>query len=182
MSMKETFDTFFEKLDKSSLKALGKHPSVPYLEGLLLDTLDKNGYVVWKPELQKEKISFDHVEKKLGFSIHQQIKEYCNTYWFRDLGANIMTPEGKVKFSLDQILPSFDLEKIMYDGFMHCGAHYLKDHKYFLIGSYCRVEGIDSYLVHANNDTSEATAVHVGDKKSIKLADSIEELLLNSNI
>ena len=73
MSMKEAFDTFFEKLDKSSLKALGKHPSVPYLEGvvskdlLLLDTLDKNGYVVWKPELQKEKISFDHVEKELGF-------------------------------------------------------------------------------------------------------------------
>ena len=56
---------------------------------------------------------------------------------------------------------------------------YLKDHKYFLIGSYCRVGGIDSYLVHVNNDTSEVTAVHAGDKKSIKLADSIEELLLN---
>ena len=66
----------------------------------------------------------------------------------------------------------------MFDGFNHCGAHYLKDHKYFLIGTFCNVCGIDDYLVHVNNDTCEVNAVHVGDKKSIKLADSIEELLL----
>jgi hypothetical protein len=185
--MKEAFDTFFKKLDKSSMEALGKHPSVPYLEGyvtkdlLLLDTLDKNGYAEWKPELQKEPISFDDVEKELGFTIHPQIKEFYSTYFFRDLGANIMTSEGKVRFSLDQVLPSFDLKKIMFDGFNHSGAHYLNDHKYFLIGTYCKVGGIDNYLVHVNNDTCEVTAVHVGDRKSIKLADSIEELLFNMN-
>ena len=29
-----------------------------------------------------------------------------------------------------------------------------------------------------NNETCEVTAVHVGDRRSIKLADSIEELLM----
>ena len=185
MSMKEAFDTFFEEMDRSTIEALGHRPSIPYLEGyvlkdlILLDTLDSYGYAEWRPELQKESVSFDDVEEKLGFAIHPQIKEFCSTYWFRDLEGVIETSEGKVYFNLDQILPSFDLKEIMFDGFNHGGAHYLKDHKYFLIGTFCNVGGIDDYLVHVNNDTCEVTAVHVGDKKSIKLADSIEELLLN---
>ena len=62
--------------------------------------------------------------------------------------------------------------------FNYDGAHYLKDNNYFLMGTYCNVDGIDSYLVHANNETGEVTAVEVGDRCSIKLADSIEELLM----
>lgn len=41
------------------------------------------------------------------------------------------------------------------------------------------IDGNDSYLVQVNNDTGEVTAVDVKDKISIKLADSIEELLKN---
>ena len=62
--------------------------------------------------------------------------------------------------------------------FNYDGAHYLKDNNYFLMGTYCNVDGIDSYLVHSNNETGEVTAVEVGDRCSIKLADSIEELLM----
>jgi len=62
--------------------------------------------------------------------------------------------------------------------FNYDGSHYLKDNNYFLMGTYCNVDGIDSYLVHANNETGEVTAVEVGDRCSIKLADSIEELLM----
>ncbi len=47
-----------------------------------------------------------------------------------------------------------------------------------LMGTYCDVDGIDSYLVRANNETGEVTAVEVGDRCSIKLADSIEELFM----
>jgi hypothetical protein len=39
------------------------------------------------------------------------------------------------------------------------------------------VDKVDSYLVEFNNDTGEVTAVDVGAHISIKLADSIEELL-----
>ena len=41
------------------------------------------------------------------------------------------------------------------------------------------IDSVDSYLVQVNNDTGEVTAVEVMDKKSIKLADSIEDLLYN---
>ncbi|MBP1566917.1 MAG: SecY-interacting protein Syd [Oscillospiraceae bacterium] len=47
-----------------------------------------------------------------------------------------------------------------------------------MIGTYCKVDEVDSYLVHANNETGEVTAVHVSNRCSIKLADSIEELLM----
>ena len=34
-------------------------------------------------------------------------------------------------------------------------------------------------LVHVDNETCEVTAVEVGDRHSVKLADSIEDLLMN---
>lgn len=55
--------------------------------------------------------------------------------------------------------------------------HYLNCGNYFLIGGFCCIEGNDSYLVHVNNDTGEVFAVQNFDKISIKIADSIEELL-----
>ena len=48
---------------------------------------------------------------------------------------------------------------------------------YFLIGSFCCIERDDSYLVHVDNDTGEVFAVQNFDKVSIKIADSIENLL-----
>ncbi|WP_044974331.1 hypothetical protein [Ruminococcus sp. HUN007] len=33
--------------------------------------------------------------------------------------------------------------------------HYLRDHVYFLLGTYCKVDKVDSYLVKFNNDTGE---------------------------
>lgn len=44
---------------------------------------------------------------------------------------------------------------------------------------YCIIDGVDSYLVQVNNETGEVTAVEVMDKRSIHLANSIEELLCN---
>ena len=41
-----------------------------------------------------------------------------------------------------------------------------------MIGDFCCIDGNDSYMVHINNDTGE-----VFDKISIKIANSIEELL-----
>ena len=39
MSMKEAFDKFFEENDRSTFKALGRRPAIPYLEGYVLKDL-----------------------------------------------------------------------------------------------------------------------------------------------
>jgi len=185
MGMKEAFETFFEEMDRNSLAFLGELPRIPYFEGrtspelLLLDTLDNDGYAVWRPELQEKKFSFEGVEEELGFKIHPQIKEFYNTYYFRRLEARIMSNEGEVFFSLNENLPGMDMAKILKGSVSDSETHYIRNKVFFLIGTYCNIDGIDSYLVHVNNETCEVSAVEVGDRHSVKLADSLEDFLMN---
>lgn len=185
MGMKEAFETFFEEMDRDSLATFGKLPRIPYIENyvskelLLLDTLDEDGYAVWRPQLQEKKFSFESVEEEVGFKIHPQIKEFFNTYYFRKLEARIMSDEGDVVFLLDQILPGMDLAECLKGSVSDSETHYIRNKVFFLIGSYGKIHGIDSYLIHVNNETCEVTAVEVGDRHSVKLADSIEDFLMN---
>ncbi len=185
MSMKEAFETFFEEMTQNYIKKKGVPPRAVCNEeknptGLfLLETLDDNGYAQWKPKLQEKPVSFDSVEKKLGFSIHPQIKDFLSTYWFLALDGRIQTPDEKVILRLNGLTPYSNLDnRIIYD-FDSKETHYLHEHKYFLIGTFCSIGGNDSYLVQVNNNTGEVTAVDVMDKRSVKLANSIEDLLMN---
>ncbi len=185
MSMKEAFDTFFEEMTQNYLKKKGVPPKAPcneekYPTGLfLLETLDDEGYAQWKPRPQENTVSFENVEKELGFSINPQIKEFLSTYWFLALDGRIHTSNENVVLRLDGLTPYNDLYERIISAFDNEQTHYLYDHKYFLIGTYCMINGNDSYLVQVNNDTGEVTAVDVMDKRSVKLANSIEELLVN---
>ena len=144
-----------------------------------METLNDKGYAEWKPKLQDISISFDNIEQVLGFSIHSQIKSYFSTYWFLPLEAKYYIEQKEIIFNIIGINQYSSIDKVIKDNFNFEGSHYLNDSNYFLLGSYCNVNGNDSYLVEVNNETSEVTAVDVQDKKSIKLADSIEELLEN---
>ncbi len=185
MSMKEAFDTFFEEMTQNYMKKRGVPPKAPcneekYPTGLfLLETLDDNGYAQWKPKLQEKSVSFENVEKELGFSIHPQIKDFLSTYWFLALDGRIQTLSQKVVLRLNGLTPYSDIHERIISSFDNEQTHYLSDNKYFLIGTYCMIDGNDSYLVHVNNATGEVTAVDVMDKVSVKLANSIEELLMN---
>ena len=185
MSMKEAFETFFEKMTQNNIKKKGVPPKAPCNEdrfptGLfLLDTLDENGYAQWKPKLQEKAVSFTSIEMELEFSIHPQIKEFLSIYWFLALDGIIQTSSGEAELRLTGLTQYSDLDKRIKSSFNNEETHYLHDHKYFLIGTFCSIGGDDSFLVHVNNDTGEVTAVEVMDKISVKLADSIEELLLN---
>lgn len=185
MSMKEAFETFFEEMTQNYLEKRGFPPQAPCNEerhptGLfLLETLNEKGYAQWKPKLQENVVSFSKVEQELGFLIHSQIKEFLSTYWFLALDGRIQTQNKKIVLRLNGLTPYNDLNERIVSGFDNEQSHYLSDHKYFLIGTYCMIDGNDSYLIHVNNDTGEVTAVEVMDKISITLANSIEELLMN---
>ncbi|MDE6087669.1 MAG: SecY-interacting protein Syd, partial [Oscillospiraceae bacterium] len=140
---------------------------------------DDEGYAQWKPQLQDKIVSFDNIEKELGFHIHTQIKEFLSTYWFLSLDGMVQSSRGKVNLRLNGITPYVVLDTLIRNNFDDEETHFLHDHKYFLIGTYCMIGCNDSYLVQVNNDTGEVTAVDVMEKISVKLADSIEELLIN---
>lgn len=185
MSMKEAFDTFFEEMTQNYLKERGIPPQAPCNEerhptGLfLLETLNDKGYAQWKPKLQENAVSFSKVEQELGFPIHPQIKDFLSTYWFLALDGRIQTSRGEASLRINGLTPYSDLDTRIKFSFDNEETHYLHDHKYFLIGTFCSIGGDDSFLVHVNNDTGEVTAVEVMDKRSVHLADSIEELLCN---
>ena len=185
MSMKEAFYTFFEEMTQNYMKKKGTLPKAPYNEekhptGLFMpDTLDDNGYAQWQPVLQEQSVSFEGAERVLGFTIHQHIKDYLSAYWFLALDGRLQTQDKNIILRLDGLTPYTDFNERILSCFDNEQNHYLTDHRYFLIGSYCVIGGNDSYLVHVNNDTGEVTAVEVMDKRSIKLADSIENLLYN---
>lgn len=185
MNMKKAFEKFFEEMTQNYMNEWGVPPRAPYTEeknptGLFLPgTLDNKGYAQWKPKLQEKSVSFDAVEKELGFSIHSQIKDFLSTYWFLALDGIIQTSRGEAELRLNGLTPHSNLEERIISDFNNEETHYLHNHKYFLIGTFCSIGGNDSYLVQVNNDTGEVTAVDVMDKKSVKLADSIEDLLMN---
>ena len=91
----------------------------------------------------------------------------------------LQTENESVVLKLNPLTPYTNLTEYIKSGFDNEETHYLSDSRYFLLGSYCMIDGVDSYLVQVNNETGEVTAVEVMDKRSIHLADSIEELLCN---
>lgn len=181
MSMKEAFDTFFEKNNNSWKRQWGTLPTIPTCEKyancpLTISTVNGEKDLEWQPKLQTEPIDFKPLEEELGFSINPQIKEYLSTYWFLPL-------EGKTDrvdyLVLNELLPQSQqsfLQNVEFF-FNRKEFHYLEHGNYFLIGSFCCIERDDSYLVHVDNDTGEVFAVQNFDKVSIKIADSIENLL-----
>lgn len=181
MSMKEALDTFFEKNNNSWKRQWGTLPTIPNCEKyancpLTISTVNGEKDLEWQPKLQTEPIDFKPLEEELGFSINPQIKEYLSTYWFLPLEGSTDTVEQLV---LDEVLPK-PQQKFLEDVkffFNKKELHYMSEGEYFLIGGFCMIERDDSYLVHVDNDTGEVFAVQNFDKVSIKIADSIEDLL-----
>ena len=187
MSMKEAFDVFFEEIVKNWLEKRGRRPQIPCRPkdrekyGVLIvdDDSNQGNYVCWKPQLQTKKIDFEKCEEILGYEIHPQIKEYVSTYWFVNLEGVIYKEGNRISLQLNAILPNYNMEQYIVGSFDNRETHYLIDEEYFLIGTYCSYCGDDSYLVHVDNKTGCVYIVQVIEQISIKIADSIEELLNN---
>lgn len=179
MSVKEAFDIYFEKRAKR-IELLRK---VPYNKNtcppelILPESLDKDGYAEWIPKLQDKPVDFGKAEAELGFAVSPQIKEYVSSYWFLDLDGRFESEHGTVSLCLKMITPYTDIVKFLTEYFNYEDTNCPKEHDLLMIGSFCCINGDDGYLIMADNDTDEVTAVQPLDKRSVHLADSIEELL-----
>ncbi|MDR3091494.1 MAG: SecY-interacting protein Syd [Clostridiales bacterium] len=180
--MKEAFDGYFDKLNEAWLQKTGFRPQVPFVERLkdtglyLVDTLNEydEGYAAWRPKLQTEKTDFEPIEKKLGlgFEINPQIKDYISVYWFMGL-------EGKRKgnvYYFPAILPVVSAEYYVENFVKHGKSHFDKNQIYIWLGHVC-AGADDSFQIYVNNGDCGVFAVQVLENKSIKVADSIEELI-----
>lgn len=180
MSMKEAFENFFAKMNNLWNENMNCYPKYPYIEKYQPNILKKlfipgtysNGYVQWQPKLQDNNVNFEEVERELGCKIHSQIKDYFSTYWFLRLNGKV----GENIIYLNPIFPNVDILSIVKNCIEKGKYHYQQSEIFFAIG-FASVDGDDSYGVCVNNETCEVTCVQFQDRISIKIADSLEELL-----
>lgn len=183
MSMKAAFDVFFEKNNDSWMKKRGSLPKVVKNKlnencGLFVNELEASGRVEWQPKQQTEKIDFTPAEEALGFTIHSQIKEFLNTYWFLELRGKT---EEIHQIQINPVLPNKDLVLLAKESFNVRGYRFNKEDNYFLLASFCEIKGDDGYAILVANKTGKVYAVLPREKKSQEIAESIEDLLLKMN-
>ncbi len=174
MSIKETLKKYFNTYVEWYKKEYDSLPKTRYFEKFninesiyVLDTLDEKGNICWLPKLQSNKINFEQLEKELGFSIHESIKELFSTYWF-----DIIEGEYEIgEIWINGVWPGLDVLWRIKDGFKKGKNHFVKNKIFYCLGL------ADSYTIMLNNDTGEITAVIFYEEESIHLADSLEELI-----
>lgn len=155
MDIKKAIEMYFDKLEEKKKE---------------LDLEQVDVYFPERPRTQNKVFDFDEIEKTLGFKIHDSIKEYYSAYNFEYIegifGGRYLQLDGT---DIDTNIPHYIKWR-----FDYCAAeHFLKDHKYYLIGD------TDCQSVMVNNDTGEVTAVIGYEGNSQHLADSLSELVSN---
>ena len=173
MSMKEAFDTYFEKAANAVI-FLRKMPYIEKLShtGLYLnDTLDNESYAEWTPVLQDKPVDFAKAESILGFRVSEQIREYLSVYWFLPLDGHFDSELGTIGVTLHMLVPDTDISELLAINFNFEDTNYLNS-----------IDGDDGWLVMADNETDKVLAVQPVDRKSVHLADSIEELLIKMEL
>ncbi|WP_410983051.1 SecY-interacting protein Syd [Bacillus cereus] len=67
----------------------GTHPQIPFDaeidQRLYIGEKDEDGYIFWKPREKDEYDDFQEFEKELNATLHSDIKEYYNSYWFLEM-------------------------------------------------------------------------------------------------
>ncbi len=180
MSMKEAFDIYFARLKEYWQKEEGSYPKMyfdscchKHLTPLILKEFskDEHGRSQWQPIAQTKPIDFEILEKKLGFSIHQSIKDYFSYFWFvRIEGWSHLW--GYIW--LNGVFPTIDILNQINGGFEDGkDRHYLNDDIYFPIG------GCDSESFFINNRTGEVTAVIPYEQYSEHFSNSLENIIKN---
>lgn len=153
MDIKKAIEIYFERLEEKK-------------QSLKIDNVDV--YFPDKPKTQHKVFDFEEIEKTLGFTIHQSIKDYYSAYNFEYIEGLL----GKTYIQLDGTDIDTNIPHYIKWRFDYCAAeHFMKDHRYYLIGD------TDHQSVMVNNDTGEVTAVVGYEQSSEHLADSLSELV-----
>ena len=89
MEVRNALNCYFEEFVNMWRSKYGTYPKVSWDEEidsrLYLNEPDEDEYVYWKPVEKTEMDNFTEIEKSLGMNLHNEIKEYFNSYWFLNL-------------------------------------------------------------------------------------------------
>lgn len=102
--MKRYFESYLLKWSEWN----GTFPQIPFNaeidQYLYVGEKDEEGYIFWKPREKDEYDDFQKFEKKLNVTLHSDIKEYFNSYWFLEMIGWI----GNCNISLFPVTPGIE--------------------------------------------------------------------------
>ncbi len=183
-SIKDAMEYFLAKHTIGSLKKWRTYPKCPVRRdivncGLVISEPDRDGYYQWKPVEVTTHVDFKSMESKLGFSIHQDIKDFVTSYYYFMLGADI----GDAGINIYPFLPTTNVEKYILDSFekeSYAGDYeFILNGQFFQLGGGC-IGGDDSFIIEVNNKNGEVLAVEYMDKRHVKIADSLYDLFMKA--
>lgn len=180
--VKEALEYFFARNNIAYLKKFRSFPTCPLDDNedsqMFISEPDMDGYCQWQPALQDEAVDFEGIENELGFKVHNDIKQLVSSWYYFRL-------EGRIKrtnFDIYSVTPDMDMNEVVtsrFDKESYSGGYeFVEKEKFFLMGGCC-INGDDSFLIEVNNATGEVYAVEYMDRKNVKIADSIYDLLMN---
>lgn len=84
MSVKEALFNFLNRYSDFHEKKFGYRPRGFYIPDAIFDGPSSDGFAYWKPVEIKETYDFKPLEDKIGFKIHNDLKEFLTSYYYFD--------------------------------------------------------------------------------------------------
>ena len=177
MMMKEAFDIFFEKLNRVYEEEFGTKPMIPYSEkwnrDLLVSEPDDEGYVEWEPKLQTDDIDWASIERELGFSLCEELKEFYSTYSFADLDGRY----NKMFINFDGVNIKKGVEVMVRDAY-EIGKDDFPNSEVFAIVD-AQIRDDDGYTLYFDNKDGRLFAREFDTNKTVEVSNSITEVIAN---
>lgn len=175
--MKESFEKYFEKLNRLYKEEFGTKPSVPYSErwnkDLIVSEPDDEGYVEWEPKLQAEAVDWDSIEDGLGFKICSELKAFYSTYSFAQLDGEYK----KISLCFDVVNLRESVIETVLDAYET--AQYLFSGKEVFVLGMAESNDDDGYTIYFDNKNRKLFCYEDDTHNTIEFNESLAEVIAN---
>ena len=192
--VKQALKDFFPRLFAKCRLYGDEYPSTQLSKNLENQILivsecpEEKNYYYWRPVEKDIVTDFTYIEKKYNIKIHQDVKDYYNSYWCYSIkglliGENKATITGRLPIRLNQVLPGKEILNLqqaieMYlESTSHNYARYEDGLRNFITNNTITPIAMNfNKLIVVDNITAEIYLIDY-ENKFIKIAENIAGMI-----
>lgn len=172
MTVKEALTVRFNYMMQYYAKTKEGYPQIPWNSNvdskIYVGNKKESGWISWKPIEKDIKEDFLEIEKELGVQIHEDIKEYYNSFWF----LSLTVPINGHNYIMKNVAPGREFFGLLRQ-WKEC-KNYFKDDLYLILGQ----ESNGGYDLMINNNNGKIYSFSHSKNKLELLADNLADFLL----
>lgn len=173
--IKMAISSYYKKLADLWNQIRNSQPTVPYNDRMpkemYIGSENENGYISWKVMDNDKEVDFDKIQNKMGFELHDDIKEYFTSCFFMKMVGSM----GNVIVYMTPITPLVDIEHFILKR-NQIADEVRRDNKLIEIGL-AEIDGADGLLLCINNNTGKVIWLDVEKGESGVISTSIYDLI-----